>query len=145
MTKTNRGGARQGAGRKQLYSEPLVDAATFSMRVNEEQGAAIGAWCVKHKVAPATLIREVGLLRSGAVSLGLGLEKLKGTAEKPIGLDGPSVFPVKCTARQGKAIRTYCLKKKVAPQSWLREAVLEYIGKPELGLRGQASAMDRAL
>lgn len=146
MTKskgTGRGGAREGAGRKQLYGEPLSEA--FTARVNEEQGQAIGAWCRRQKVAPATLLREVGLLRAGAASLGIGLEKAKGSAEKEVVLDGAACFPVKCTARQAKAIQSYCVRKKVAPATWLREAALEYIGKPELGLRGQAAALDASL
>lgn len=138
-----RGGAREGAGRKQLYGEPLT--AAFTARVNDEQGRALGAWCRKRRVAPATLLREVGLLRAGAARLGLGLDKVEGTAEKEVVLEGASVFPVKVTARQEAAIKAFCARKKVAPGTWLREAALEYIGRPELGLRGQAAALDRSL
>lgn len=141
--KSGRGGARDGAGRKLLYGEPLSEA--FTARVNDEQGAALGAWCLKRRISPATLLREVGLLRAGAGSLGLGLDVIKGTAEKEVLLAGASVFPVKCTMRQASAIRAFCARKKVAPGTWLREAALEYVGKPELGLRGQAATMGRAL
>lgn len=141
--KSTRGGAREGAGRKTLYAEPLTE--TFTARVNDEQGAAVGAWCVRHQVAPATLFREVGLLRAGAGSLGLGLDAVKGSAEKDIVLVGAAVFPVKCTVRQAAAIRRHCERKRVPPNTWLREAALEYIGKPQLGLRGAAATMGRAL
>lgn len=141
--KSTRGGAREGAGKKLLYGEPLIPS--FTCRVNDEQGKAIGAWCRAKKLAPATLVREVGLLRAGAASLGLGIAKAKGAADKAVTLDGAACFPIKCTAGQAKAIRDYCAKKKVAPGSWLREAALEYIGQAKLGIRGQVAALDRAL
>lgn len=137
------GGARAGAGRKTLYGEPLTE--TFTARVTDDQGKAIGIWCRKRKIPPATLFREVGLLCAGAERLGIGLEAAKGTAEKEIVLEGASCFPVKCTVKQGAAIRSYCTKRKVAPSGWLREAVLKYIGKPELGLQGKADTLERSL
>ena len=141
--KPARGGARAGSGRKQLYGEPLTEA--FTARVNDEQGAAIGSWCRAAKVSPATLLREVALSLAGAVALGLGLDKLAGTASKDVELVGAAVFPVKCTVRQAAAIRAFCAAKKVAPGTWLREAALEHIGRAELGMRGAAAMMDRAL
>ncbi len=142
-TKKNRGGAREGAGRKSLYGGAMT--ASFTVRVNDDQGAALGEWCTKNGVSPATLVREVGLLRAGVASLGLGLRKIRSTAEKEIALVGAAVFPVKCTEAQASAIRKYCEQHRVAPGTWLREAALEYIGKKSLGLRGQSAALDRAL
>lgn len=142
-TTSRAGGARAGAGRKQMYGEPLSEV--FTARVNAVQGKAIGAWCLKHKLPPATLFREVGLLRAGAESLGIGIEAAKGTAEKAIALKSVSCFPVKCTKAQAAAIRAFCTKRNLPPSSWLREAVLEFIGKPELGLRGKADALGRSL
>lgn len=144
MTESSRvGGARAGAGRKQMYGAPLSEV--FTARVNDAQGKVIGAWCLKRKIAPATLFREVALLRVGAGSLGLGIEATHGTAEKSIALKGASCFPVKCTVEQSKAIRSYCSKHNFAPSSYMREAVLEYIGSPSLGLRGKAVALGRSL
>jgi hypothetical protein len=138
-----RGGAREGSGRKSLYGEPV--RPSFTARVNDAQGAAIGAWCLRNRISPATLLREVGLLRAGVASLGVGIEKAKGSAEKAVVLEGAGTFPVKCTAAQEKAIKDYCLRKKMAPATWLREAALEYIGRSELGLRGQAAALASSL
>lgn len=142
--KNTRGGARAGSGRKQMYGEPMQHA--FTARVNEAQGAALGAWCRKKRIAPATFLREVGLLRAGAQRLGLGLDVLRGsvTAESVM-LSGAAIFPVKVTDRQAAAINNFCARKKIAPGTWLREAGLEHIGREDLGLRGQAAQLGRSL
>jgi hypothetical protein len=137
------GGAREGAGRKALYGEPL--SAYFTVRVNDEQGAAIGAWCVRRKMSPATLVREVGLLRAGAESLGIGVKAAAGTAEKTITLAGAACFPVKCTERQKKAIAAYCARKRIQPGTFLKEAVLEYVGASKLGGLAEATRVSEAV
>lgn len=140
--KSSRGGAREGAGRKSLYGDALTDA--FTARVDDEQGAAIGAWCAKKRIDPATLFREVALLRAGVGSLGLGVEAVRKT-DRGVILEGARVFPVKFTERQARAVRVHCEKKRVLVSPWLREVVLEYIGRSDLGIRGEARTLEKAL
>jgi hypothetical protein len=141
MAKKKAEAEKVSAGRKSLYGEPLK--AYFTVRVNEEQGAALGEWCTKHQVSPAALLREVGLLRAGVASLGIGVKALKGKAEKEITLSGAACFPVKCTVRQAEAIETYAERKKIPPSTFLKEVGLEYIGAARLGALGAVKEAER--
>lgn len=125
-------------GRRRIFAEKLTEK--IAVRLDDAQGAAIGAWCRRHKVSPATLFREVALLRAGSASLGQGIDAIKGKAEKAVTLEGAAVLPVKCTVRQANAIRAYCAKHKLSTATWVREATLVYIGKAAVGgFRAQAN------
>lgn len=135
------GGSRVGAGRKNLYGEPMSEY--ISVRVDEDQGRAIGAWCLTRRISPVTLMREVGLEVCGARHLGVGLDKIAGDPRRP--LMGAASVAVKVTPNQKEAISAYCEERQVKPGTLLREATLRHIGATELGAAHRAERLASAI
>jgi hypothetical protein len=138
---STKGGRREGAGRPQLYKGGTLDHSV-TIRVNDEQGIAIGDYCRKHKISPPSLVREASLEAIGG-GLGLGVDAMKGTGKRAITLAGASNFSVKSTTKQGAAIAKHC--KKVPVATWMREVTLKRIGRADLGALAALSELEAAL
>lgn len=133
------GGAREGAGRKPLYGEKLDKKVP--VRLDEpEQRKAILAFCREKRVDMAMFAREAALKRAGLLKLGLGLEKVYGQTEpKEIELQDDTLPIIKLTTKQHTALGKYVASKGMKLSPFIREAMFAEMGKPELGVAGQAA------
>lgn len=137
------GGAREGAGRKPLYGSKLDKKVP--VRFDEPgQRKAILAFCREKHVDMAMFAREAALKRAGLERLGLELEKVYGTADpKDIILQDDTLPIIKLTMGQHTALTKYVESKGLKLSPFIREAMFAEMGKPELGVAGQAAAAVR--
>lgn len=139
--KKQKGGAREGSGRRALYGEPLT--TIVAVQLDESQSKAIIGWARKHGVNVTLLMREATLLRAGAGRLGIGLHDASapGWAEpREVGK-----WPLKFTARQHEAIAKVAKRVGLTLRQYVLEATLAHIGRPELGEHAEIAERVNAL
>ena len=109
-----------------------------AVRLNEEQHAAIGPWCVKHSIPIIALLREAGLAKAG-------IKKFDPIKEASVTLGSTMVHPVKLTEAHHGALTKYCATKLggMPTGTFLREAALEHIGRSDLGVAGRFGTIKR--
>jgi hypothetical protein len=139
-----RGGAREGAGRRSLYSEPLE--RIVAVQLDEDQGAAICRYAKKHNLNVTFLMREATLEKCGHAHLGLGFADVG--EHVSVGWAEPSEtakWPLKFTARQHAALVKVASKLDISLRKLVLECTLSKIGAEKLGEAGNIENMRKVL
>lgn len=140
------GGAREGSGRKPVYGEKLTK--TIAFRLNGEQSTAAYDYCVRRGFEAMPLAREAVLEMARLGKLGLGVSNVarpEGVDKVGIKRGEKTLLPVKFTPAQEKGVIEYARKQKLHKGTLMKEALMVAIGRPDLGLQGEAKkATERA-
>lgn len=139
---TRRGGARDGAGRRSLYKDPLT--RIIAVQLDEEQSNAIIAYARRNRYNITFLLREVALIAANASKLGVGLD----SSSSAPGWAEPremTKLPLKFTEPQHEAVTRAATKLDMTARAFVLEAALAYIGRSKLGEQGEIEKRSRAL
>jgi hypothetical protein len=141
-----RGGAREGAGRRSLYGERLE--RIICVELDEPQSLAITKWARRHDVNVAYLMREASLIAAKVPGLGIGFDSKERILSVSAGWAEPresSKWPLKFTERQHAAVTKVADRLKISHRKFVLEATLAHIGASHLGERGHIDDRSKTL
>ena len=130
-------------GRRPIYGRAPMKCR-ITTRLNEEQAAAVSAWCAERGCSVLALLREAVLEIAGLSKLGRGLAPRQGAA-KGRGLLGATSIGVPFTDAQYAALRAYAEKRGVEIAALIRESALAKAGAGSLGVLGKNAALRSAI